>query len=192
MPTRSRIGSVSDEDLEKMRKITRIIRAGRVSRAEKGILTFQSGEQAELPENTLLVDCARNGSLFVKHGLKVFDGDRINIQFIMLPPPGMSTTVIAAMEIKYPDNEEYKNTVCQTIPVPQLPEDYFRAFRIHNIVNNAAIKEFGARYFLKRRCNVLHHISIFQTMKMIWKARTILPQMERKFDLWFKEEEKVE
>ena len=120
MPTRSRIGSVSDEDMENLRLITQIIRKGRVARVEAGSLIFQSGEKMQLPDNTLTVDCARNGSLFARHGRKVFDGDKINIQFIMLPPPGMSTTVIAAMEIKYPDNEEYKNSVCQTIPIPQV------------------------------------------------------------------------
>ena len=120
LPTRSRIGSVSDEDMEKMRRIKKIVRKGRVARVEQGRIIFQSGEQLELPPNTLAVDCARNGSLFAKHGRAVFDGDKINIQFIMLPPPGMSTTIIAAMELKYPDNEEHKNEICKTIPIPQV------------------------------------------------------------------------
>lgn len=120
LPTRSRIGSVSEEDMEQLRLVTSVVRCGRVSRLEKERLTFQSGDILDLPPNTLAVDCARNGSLFAKHGRKVFDGDRINIQFVMLPPPGMSTTIIAAMERKYPDNEEHKNKICQTITVPQV------------------------------------------------------------------------
>ena len=106
--------------MENMRRIRQIIRRGRVSRLEQRRLTFLSGAQLELPDNTLVVDCARNGSLFTKHGRAVFDGDKINIQFIMLPPPGMSTTIIAAMELKYPDNEEHKNEICKTIPIPQV------------------------------------------------------------------------
>ena len=106
--------------MENMRRIRQIIRRGRVSRLEQRRLTFLSGGQLELPDNTLVVDCARNGSLFAKHGRAVFDGDKINIQFIMLPPPGMSTTIIAAMELKYPDNEEHKNEICKTIPIPQV------------------------------------------------------------------------
>ena len=120
MPTRNRIGSVSDGDIEKMRRIKNIVRKGRVARIEKGRVIFQSGEEMELPANTLAVDCARNGSVFARHGMKVFDGDKINVQFIQLPPPGMSTTIIAALEIKYPDNEEYKNSLCKTITIPQV------------------------------------------------------------------------
>ena len=120
MPTRNRIGSVSDGDIEKMRRIKNIVRKGRVARIEKDRVIFQSGEEMELPANTLAVDCARNGSVFARHGMKVFDGDKINIQFIQLPPPGMSTTIIAALEIKYPDHEEYKNSLCKTIIIPQV------------------------------------------------------------------------
>ena len=120
LPTRNRIGSVSVEDIEKMRQIKNIVRKGRVARIEEGRIIFQSGEAMELPANTLAVDCARNGSVFARHGLKVFDGDKINVQFIQLPPPGMSVTIIVALEIKYPDSEEYKNSLCKTIPIPQV------------------------------------------------------------------------
>ena len=120
MPTRNRIGSVSDGDIEKMRRIKNIVRKGRVARIEKGRIIFQSGEEMELPANTLAVDCARNGSVFPRHGIKVWDGEKINLQLVQFPPPGMSTTIIAALERKYPDNEEYKNSLCQTIPVPQV------------------------------------------------------------------------
>ena len=120
LPTRSRLGSVSEEDLEKMRRIKNIVRKGRVARIEEGRIIFQSGEELKLPPNTLAVDCARNGTVFPRHGIKVFDGEKINLQLIQYPPPGMSTTIIAALEIKYPDNEEYKNSLCQTIPVPQV------------------------------------------------------------------------
>ena len=72
-----------------------------------------------------------------------------------------------------------------------MPEDYFRAMKVNNFVQNKAIKEFGIRYFLKRRCYMLHHISLAQTIKMIWKTRRMAPEMEKNFDIWFKEE-KVE
>ena len=41
----------------------------------------------------------------------------------------MSTTIIAAMELKYPDREEKKNEVCKPIPYPCYPEDKFLAIR---------------------------------------------------------------
>ena len=120
LPTRSRIGSVSEEDIQTMRRIKKMVRKGRVARIEEGRVVFQSGEEMDLPPNTLALDCARNGSVFARHGLQVFDGDKINVQFVQFPPPGMSTTIIAALELKYPDNEEYKNSLCKTIPIPQV------------------------------------------------------------------------
>merc|ERR1711974_98996 len=116
------------------------------------------------------------------------DGDKINLQLVQLPPPTMSTTIIAALEIKYPDNEQHKNSLCQAIPIPQMPEDYLKALQVNNDVNKAVMKELGMRYFLKRRCFIFHHVSFLEMIKTLWKLRRMGPEMERKFELWFNEE----
>ena len=44
----------------------------------------------EMPSGTIVVDCSQNGTIFQRPGAlkKVFEGNQINVQFIMLPPPG--------------------------------------------------------------------------------------------------------
>ena len=74
-------------EVEKMRKVKNIIRKGRLSSVEKTRVTFESGEVMEIPDNTLIVDCSRNSTKFAQNK-KVFDGDKINIQFNLTPPPG--------------------------------------------------------------------------------------------------------
>ena len=51
-------------------------------------IIFTSGQEMDLEYGTVVVDCARNSTRFPVQQEKVFDGDKINLQFIMLPPPG--------------------------------------------------------------------------------------------------------
>ena len=69
-----------------------------------------------------------------------------------------------------------------------MPQDYFRAMQVNNDVNKAVMKELGMKYFLRRRCYVLHHVSFLDMVKLIWKIRRLAPAMEKKFELWFNED----
>ena len=86
-PVKNRFGTIAVEEVERLRKITNIVRKGRVAAVEKNKIKFESGEVMDLSENTLMIDCARNSTKF-SQDKKVFDGDKINLQFILLPPPG--------------------------------------------------------------------------------------------------------
>ena len=56
--------------------------------------------------------------------------DLTQTQSFLFTLEGMSTTIIAAMELKYPDGEEKrKNDVCRTLPVSFNTEDLFLSFR---------------------------------------------------------------
>ena len=86
-PAKNRFGTMAVEEVERLRTITNIIRKGRVAAVERDKIKFESGEMMDLPENTLIVDCARNSTKF-SQDKKVFDGEKINLQYILLPPPG--------------------------------------------------------------------------------------------------------
>ena len=43
----------------------------------------------DLASGTVVVDCARNSTRFPVQQEKIFDGDKIKLQFIMLPPLGL-------------------------------------------------------------------------------------------------------
>jgi len=164
-PTRNRYATVGKEEIPNLRRIKNVIRKGRISEITADKIIFTSGQEMDLETGTVVVDCARNSTRFTVQQEKVFDGDKINIQFIMLPPPGMSTTIIAAMELKYPDGEEKKkNDVCKPIPIPCYPEDAFLAFRISNQTQKAASKEIGFGKLMVK-ANQISHLTFFNKLK---------------------------
>ena len=73
-----------------MRKVKNVVRKGRVAAVDGNKVKFVSGEIMDLPSGTVIVDCSQNGTIFQRPGAlkKVFEGKQINVQFIMLPPPG--------------------------------------------------------------------------------------------------------
>ena len=87
-------------------------------------IIFQSGEEMSTEPKTLYVDCSVNCTLFP---LKVSDGKTINVQFIQMPP-SISANIISGMELKFPDDEEKKNSVCHVLKAPQMPQDFFTNF----------------------------------------------------------------
>ena len=87
LPTRFRFATVSPGELQRLRRVRNIVRRGRVAALDQASITFHSGERMELPEGTLVVDCSRNSTDW-PHQKKIFDGDQINLQYVMLPPVG--------------------------------------------------------------------------------------------------------
>ena len=46
------------------------------------------------------MDCSVNSTAFAPVKEKVFDGDRINLQMVQIPPACTSAAMIAALELK--------------------------------------------------------------------------------------------
>lgn len=78
-PTRNRLATVSSAEMDKLSKIKNIIRKGRLRSVTRTSLVFLTGEEEELPVNTLVVDCAVNSIKF-KPKIPVFQGDKIVLQ----------------------------------------------------------------------------------------------------------------
>ena len=160
MPTKYRGATVNKAEIKKLQRVKNIIRKGRIGRIDPGKLVFQSGEEMMIDPATLCVDCSVNCTLFAPPK-KVFDGDRINMQYIRLLPPGLSASVIAALELRFPKDEEKKNSVCIPLDVPQNPEDFIKNFYTDAKVGDAMMATLGFRWERQRRLSVLHHIQIF-------------------------------
>ena len=86
LPTRNRFATMSTVELDKLRKV-RVIRKGRLGAVTGSAMVFLSGEQVVLKENTLVVDCSANGLKF-KPKTKIFQGNKIILQYILIPPIG--------------------------------------------------------------------------------------------------------
>ena len=107
-PSRFRAATVSQAELVKLNQIQDIVRRGRIARIEKDRLVFQSGEELPTGPGTLHVDCSTNSTLWYTQETvkKIWDGNTINMHIVMLPPHGTSTSVIAALELRFPDLEQ--------------------------------------------------------------------------------------
>ena len=86
-PTRNRLATLSTAELVKLSDVKNVIRKGRLAAVTGSALVFLSGEEVELKENTLVVDCAVNGIKFAPK-TQIFQGNKIILQYIMFPPIG--------------------------------------------------------------------------------------------------------
>ena len=87
LPARNRLATLSTTELGKLSQVKNVIRKGRLRAVTASNLVFLSGEQVGLKENTLVVDCAVNGLKF-KPKTKIFQGNKIVLQYILFPPIG--------------------------------------------------------------------------------------------------------
>ena len=81
-PTRNRLATVTTAEMAKLSKIKRIFRKRRLGSISRTGMVFLTGEDVQLLDKTLVVDCAVNGLKF-KPKTKIFQGDRIILQAII-------------------------------------------------------------------------------------------------------------
>ena len=79
---------------------------------------------------------------------------------------GFSFTIIAKAELKYPNDEEKKNSICHPIIIPQSTEEFFLSFQTNISTMNATFKEFGLWGMRKNKADVLNHLSFLQKLKL--------------------------
>lgn len=129
-----------------------------------------------------MVDCSVNGIKF-KPKTQIFQGNKIILQYIMLPPFGKTTSAIVGMELKYPDDEKKKNSVCISLDIPETPEDYFIAAQSQNKVEEQVRTELGMIWMRSRRCFDIHHPTIRQLLGFLWVAFNKGGAVNEKIDL---------
>ena len=120
-PTMYRCATVSLAELEQLRRITGVVRLGRVQRIEVDAIILDHGI---LPtgSSTLHVDCSADG-LERRSDAPVFDGPRITLQSIRTCQQVFSAALIAHVEAAYPD-DDVKNDLCRPIPHPNATVDF--------------------------------------------------------------------
>ena len=100
-----------------------------------------------------------------------------------MPPPSISANVIAAMELKFPNDEEKKNSVCNVLTPPQMPEDFFSNMYTDNVTNGAVMATLGFRWERQRRSSVLYHVQVFDLIKLIYKMGKKKELLMKKLEL---------
>ena len=158
-PTKMRAATVSPEEIEKIYLVKNIVRFGRIDRIEASKIFFMSGKEIPTNEETLHVDCSAAGTGFPQVK-KIFSGSTINLQMVQVPQPTFSGSIIAAIEIALPDDDEKKNDICTPIPAPQEKEDWLTVVK-ESLLNADKIgSALGITWMRSKRLCQISHISL--------------------------------
>jgi hypothetical protein len=126
--------TISQGEIEQLRRITNVIRMGRVQAIEPCQMTLDEGS-VSLPENTLYIDCTAS-AVEKRPAVPIFQGDLITAQLVRVPQPAFSAALVAYVEANY-EGDEAKNKLCATVPFPNNLDEYPRT-NVINMMNQFA------------------------------------------------------
>lgn len=113
--------TVSEMELEELRKIKQVIRMGRVSHISQDFIEL---DQGKIPTSNrhIHVDCSASAipNLEIK---PIFQGDLITPQTVRAYQPVFSASVVAYVEANYEDDKK-KNELCQVVQLPNHDVDW--------------------------------------------------------------------
>jgi hypothetical protein len=120
-PTMFHAATVSEAEIDQLRRIKRVIRLGRLKRIESQKLILEQGRIPTSPDH-VHVDCSAS-AISNLASKRVFDGNLITPQTVRPYQPVFSAAFIAHVEASYP-NEKVKNKLCQVVPLPNSDTDW--------------------------------------------------------------------
>ncbi len=118
-PTKYYCATVSQAELAQLRRISQVVRLGRVQRIEHNRIVLEQGEIPTTP-GTVHVDCSATAIDPGVGGEPVFQGERIVLQMVRACQPVFSAALIAHVEATYPapEDEARRNELCTVVPMP--------------------------------------------------------------------------
>jgi hypothetical protein len=122
-PTMYRCATVTQAELEQLRRIRGVVRRGHVQKIEPDKIVLDQGD-IETNSNTLHIDCTADG-LERRPVVPVFDDDTITLQSVRTCQQVFSAAFIAHVEAAY-DDEAVKNELCVPVPHPDTDVDFLR------------------------------------------------------------------
>jgi len=122
-PKMFRGATISQLELEQLRRIKNVVRLGHVKHIEKEKTILEKGTIVNHP-GQIFVDCSANALNHSK--IKpVFSGNTITPQPVRGAQMVFSAAFIAHVELAYSD-EQLKNEICQVVPLPNHDTDWIK------------------------------------------------------------------
>jgi hypothetical protein len=125
-PRSFRAAVLSRGEVEQLRRISDVVRLGRVTAIDPDRVQFENGAVAADPD-TLYVDCTAS-AIGPVPDLPVFDGTTINLLPVKIAQPVASAALIAMLESRL-DTDREKNTMAAVVPQPNEPADLLFMWR---------------------------------------------------------------
>ena len=108
-PTMFHYATLSQAEVELLRRIKQVIRLGRVQAIEPGEMVLDQG-RVPVAANTLFIDCTAS-AVEPRPVQPIFQGDRLVLQIVRMPLPTFSAALVAYVEAHY-DDDAVKNQLC--------------------------------------------------------------------------------
>jgi hypothetical protein len=122
-PTMYRCATVTQAELDQLRRIGDIVRRGHLRRIETDKMVLDDGEVA-MDGRALYIDCTADGAE-KRPATPIFDTDHITLQSVRGCQQIFSAALIAHVEAAYPDDIR-KNQLCAPLPHPDTDLDWVR------------------------------------------------------------------
>lgn len=136
-PTMFHYATMSQGEIDQLRRIERVIRGGRVARVSGDKLIMQDGSSVSAARQTLYVDCTATAVQFVGSKTKpVFEPERVTPQALTAPLVATSAAIAAFVEAHF-DSDEEKNRLCTPVPLADTPSEWMVSF-LGNMQNQNA------------------------------------------------------
>jgi hypothetical protein len=120
--------TISEGEVAELRRISNVIRMGRVQSVEADRLVLDDDEMPMDP-GTLYIDCTAS-AVEPRPTVPMFQAHVITPQLVRVPQPAFSAALVAYVEAHYEDDDS-KNRLCAPVPFPHQLSDYPRT----NVVN---------------------------------------------------------
>jgi NAD(P)-binding Rossmann-like domain len=133
-PSMFHYATISKGEIDQLRRITNVIRMGRVQAIDFSGMTLDEGHMP-MGEGTLYVDCTAS-AVEPRPSIPIFNGNLITPQLVRAPQPAFSAALVAFVEAHYPDDDA-KNQLCRTVPFPHNLDQY-PACNMANMMNQMA------------------------------------------------------
>ena len=118
---------LSDGELAELRRITDVVRLGRVRSIDRDQLELEQGTITARADSCY-VDCSAAG-IPSRPSKPIFEGDRITLQWVRTCQPTFSAAFIGHVEATF-GNDDEKNRVCRPIEPPTVPLDWLRMLAV--------------------------------------------------------------
>jgi NAD(P)-binding Rossmann-like domain len=123
-PTMFHYATISNGEMDLLRKIQRVIRKGRVQTIAPDAMVMDQGTVAMEP-GTLYVDCTAS-AISHRNSEPIFQEGRIQIQLLRAPLVALSAALTAYIEVHGAD-DAHKNQLCVPVPFPSNLAGYVPA-----------------------------------------------------------------
>ncbi|MBX7542080.1 NAD(P)-binding protein [Qipengyuania sphaerica] len=123
-PEMYHFATISQGEVDILRRIENVIRNGRVTAIEPGKLVFADNE-VDVPEGALFIDCTARAVPITagRDDRPVFDGDTILLQPLHVPAVVFSAALAAFLEVNF-DNDDERNALARPGPLTDTPSTF--------------------------------------------------------------------